>query len=101
MPCRRHRRSWASVVAILQVGLCQTLWSSEPVQAPSRASETYAELPGVRVWYSDSNGGGVPVVFIHAATGSSRMWEHQFPAFVAAGYRAIAYDRRGYGRSAI
>ena len=98
----RYTTHWivlASVVAILQ--LSQALSSSERLQAPSRVSEAYAELPGVRVWYRDSGGGGVPVVFIHAATGSSQVWEYQFPDFTRAGYRVVAYDRRGYGRSAI
>jgi len=63
--------------------------------------EAYADLPGVRLWYRDSGGGGVPVVFLHAATGSSRVWEHQEDAFVAAGYRFIAYDRRGFGRTVV
>jgi pimeloyl-ACP methyl ester carboxylesterase len=38
---------------------------------------------------------------MHAATGSSRVWENQIPAFTAAGFRFIAYDRRGWGRSVI
>lgn len=59
------------------------------------------DVPGVHLYYIDSGGAGQPVVFLHAATGSSRVWEHQVPAFVAAGYRVIAYDRRGFGRSAI
>jgi len=67
--------------------------------APERG--TYAELPGVRIWYKDTGGRGTPVVFLHAGTGSSRVWEHQIPAFTAAGYRFIAYDRRGWGRSVI
>jgi pimeloyl-ACP methyl ester carboxylesterase len=29
------------------------------------------------------------------------MWERQFAAFAAAGYRVIAYDRRGFGHSAV
>jgi len=37
---------------------------------------------------------------MHAATGSSRVWEYQIPAFTAAGYRVIAPDRRGFGRTA-
>jgi pimeloyl-ACP methyl ester carboxylesterase len=61
--------------------------------------EAYAELPGVRLFYIDTGGSGVPVVFMHAATGSSRVWEHQIPAFTKAGYRFIAFDRRGWGRS--
>jgi pimeloyl-ACP methyl ester carboxylesterase len=61
--------------------------------------EGYAQLPGVRIWYKDTGGAGVPVILMHAATGSSQVWEHQIPAFTAAGYRVIAYDRRGWGRS--
>ncbi|HYR43727.1 MAG TPA: alpha/beta hydrolase, partial [Terriglobia bacterium] len=75
---------------------------SAPVaaQAPQPAArEGYAQLPGVRIWYKDTGGSGIPVVFMHAATGSSRVWDHQIPAFTAAGYRFIAYDRRGWGRS--
>lgn|SRR3989441_3099571 len=45
----------------------------------------------------DSGGAGTPVVFLHAATGHSAMWEHQFPAFTAAGYRCIAFDRSAEG----
>jgi pimeloyl-ACP methyl ester carboxylesterase len=41
------------------------------------------------------------LVLLHAATGSSRVWEYQIPAFAAAGYRVIAFDRRGWGRTAI
>ena len=42
-------------------------------------------------------GSGTPVVLLHAATGHSAMWEHQFPAFAAAGYRCIAFDRAADG----
>jgi pimeloyl-ACP methyl ester carboxylesterase len=66
-------------------------------QGPAR--EAYADLPGVRLFYTDSGGNGVPVVFLHSNTGSSRNWEHQVPAFTAAGFRFIAVDRRGWGRS--
>jgi len=37
--------------------------------------------------------------FIHAYTGDADVWEHQIPVFTRAGYRFIAYDRRGYGRT--
>src|SRR5262249_29637663 len=42
---------------------------------------------------------GVPIVFLHSNTGSSANWEHQIPVFTSAGFRFIAYDRRGWGRS--
>jgi pimeloyl-ACP methyl ester carboxylesterase len=75
--------------------------SARASQNPAAARETHADLPGVRLWYHDTGGSGVPVVFLHAATGSSRVWEYQIPAFTARGYRVIAYDRRGFGRSVI
>jgi alpha-beta hydrolase superfamily lysophospholipase len=65
----------------------------------SQGRETYADLPGVRLWYKDTGGNGVPVVFLHSNTGSSQNWEYQIPPFTAAGFRLIGYDRRGWGRS--
>jgi len=97
-------KSWVgrvSVVAGVLVALCETSPASRSAQAPLPVREAYAALPGVRIWYADTGGRGVPVVFVHAATGSNRVWEHQLPAFTAAGYRVVAYDRRGFGRSVI
>ncbi len=64
-------------------------------------SEAYANVPGARLFYLDTGGSGVPVVFLHAATGSSQVWKYQIPAFTKAGYRVIAFDRRGWGRTQI
>jgi pimeloyl-ACP methyl ester carboxylesterase len=59
------------------------------------------ELPGKDIRYEDSGaeltGQGMPVVFLHAGSGSTRMWEHQVPAFTGMGYRFIAYDRSAEG----
>jgi len=63
--------------------------------------EGHAAFAGRRIWYRDSGGNGVPVVFLHAGTGSSLVWELQVPAFTAVGYRFIAYDRLGHGRSVL
>jgi pimeloyl-ACP methyl ester carboxylesterase len=78
-----------------------TLSAQTPVSAESVVREGYASVPGARIFYRDSGGNGVPLVLLHAATGSSRVWEYQIPAFAAAGYRVIAFDRRGWGRTAI
>ncbi len=69
-------------------------------QPPASAQEHYATVPGARLFYRDA-GSGVPVILLHAATGSSRVWDYQIPVFVAAGYRVIAFDRRGWGRTEI
>jgi len=55
-----------------------------------------AHLPGVDLWYSDTGGSGETVVLLHPLTGSGHVWEHQQPALARAGYRVIAYSRRGF-----
>ncbi len=44
-------------------------------------------------------GEGRPVILLHGWPLSSDMWDAQAMALAEAGYRAIAYDRRGFGRS--
>jgi pimeloyl-ACP methyl ester carboxylesterase len=70
---------------------------SIPAQAP--AKEGMAQLPGTRLGYWDTGGDGAPVVLLHPATGSALIWEYQQPVFARAGYRVIAYSRRGHHNS--
>ncbi|PWT85591.1 MAG: alpha/beta hydrolase [Acidobacteria bacterium] len=72
-----------------------------PLAAESAIHDAYATVPGARIFYRDSGGDGVPVILLHAATGSSRVWDNQFSVFAAAGYRVIAFDRRGWGRTVL
>ena len=44
-------------------------------------------------------GSGQPVILMHGWPLSSDSWDDQAMAIANAGYRAIAYDRRGFGRS--
>jgi len=67
--------------------------------ADNSLSGTYAELPGVKLWFTDTGGTGVPLVLLHANTGTSAVWASQVTSFSQAGYRVIAFDRRGWGRS--
>ena len=55
-------------------------------------------MPRTEVHYDDT-GRGRPVVLVHGWPLSLRMWEGQVNALDAAGYRCIAYDRRGFGDS--
>jgi len=52
----------------------------------------------VKLYYED-HGTGKPVVLVHGWPLSGRSWEAQVPALVAAGFRVITYDRRGFGSS--
>ena len=49
--------------------------------------------------YFEDHGSGPPVVLIHGYPLNGRSWERQERALLAAGYRAINYDRRGFGLS--
>jgi pimeloyl-ACP methyl ester carboxylesterase len=42
---------------------------------------------------------GLPVVLCHGFPELAYSWRHQLPALAAAGFRAIAPDQRGYGRT--
>jgi non-heme chloroperoxidase len=53
---------------------------------------------GTEIYYKDW-GSGQPVVFSHGWPLSSDAWEDQMFFLVARGYRCIAHDRRGHGRS--
>ena len=59
----------------------------------------HAALPGVKLWFVDSGGPGVPVVLLHPNTGTCAIWHEQIVGFSRAGYRVIAFDRRGWGDS--
>jgi non-heme chloroperoxidase len=49
--------------------------------------------------YYEDHGTGQPVVLIHGYPLDGHSWEKQSAALLAAGYRVITYDRRGFGRS--
>jgi pimeloyl-ACP methyl ester carboxylesterase len=58
----------------------------------------YAELGGVRLFYTEEGSGEVPVVLLHGWTGDSHDWSWQIPA-LARRHRVVAVDLRGHGRS--
>ncbi|RKP57639.1 alpha/beta fold hydrolase [Pararobbsia silviterrae] len=59
---------------------------------------TVTTKDGTRIFYKDW-GSGKPVVFSHGWPLSSDAWDPQLLFFVQKGYRVIAHDRRGHGRS--
>src|SRR3981081_4254386 len=83
------------VVAMLAVAA----FAQAAPAADEPASGRYAEVAGVKLWFADTGGTGVPIVLLHANTGTSAVWESQIASFARAGYRVIAFDRRGWGKS--
>ena len=70
-----------------------------PILEQMPAKEGMADLPGTRLGYWDTGGGGEPIVLLHPASGSALVWLYQQPVFAKAGYRVIAYSRRNYYNS--
>ena len=52
----------------------------------------------IEIHYED-HGTGEPVVLIHGYPLNGNSWERQERELLAAGYRCVSYDRRGFGRS--
>jgi non-heme chloroperoxidase len=61
-------------------------------------SGTIAIKDGTQIFYKDW-GTGQPIVFHHGWPLSSDDWDAQMLFFLSQGYRVIAHDRRGHGRS--
>ncbi|MEI9416644.1 alpha/beta fold hydrolase [Mesorhizobium sp. Cs1321R2N1] len=61
-------------------------------------SGTITTKDGTQIYYKDW-GTGQPIVFHHGWPLSSDDWDAQMLFFLSQGYRVIAHDRRGHGRS--
>ena len=59
---------------------------------------TITTQDGTQIYYKDW-GKGKPVVFSHGWPLSADAWEDQMEFLCARGFRFIAHDRRGHGRS--
>jgi pimeloyl-ACP methyl ester carboxylesterase len=63
-------------------------------------TERTIETNGVQLHTLEAGEDGAPVVVLaHGFPETSYSWRHQIPALAAAGYRVLAPDQRGYGRS--
>jgi non-heme chloroperoxidase len=63
----------------------------------TRAS-TVTVQDGTQIYFKDW-GTGKPIVFCHGWPLNADMWDGQMQFFASKGYRCIAHDRRGHGRS--
>ncbi|MFH0343795.1 MAG: alpha/beta fold hydrolase [Chromatiales bacterium] len=64
----------------------------------TRVSRYVEVKPGVRIYVEDT-GVGKPVVFVHGWPFDHRQFEYQFNELPKHGYRCIALDLRGFGKS--
>ena len=68
---------------------------------PTQTVGRHAEIGGSRIWFAEwgSKATGVPVLLLHGGFGNSNYFGRLIPTLVAHGYRVIAMDSRGHGRS--
>jgi non-heme chloroperoxidase len=69
-------------------------------ETPKESTEmpTITTKDGTSIFYKDW-GKGQPIVFSHGWPLSADAWDEQLLHFASSGYRTIAHDRRGHGRS--
>jgi pimeloyl-ACP methyl ester carboxylesterase len=91
--------SWLRIAAICGLAFAGLSFAPHGRAAQSSPAGRYAELAGVKLWFTDTGGVGTPIVLLHANTGTSESWQPQVTSFVREGYRVIAFDRRGWGKS--
>ena len=73
--------------------------AAEPSQGAKRmSSSTLTTKDGTQIYYKDW-GSGQPIVFHHGWPLSADDWDAQMMYFLSHGYRVVAHDRRGHGRS--
>ena len=72
--------------------------AAHPSGAARKQSGTITTRDGVEIFYKDW-GTGQPIVFSHGWPLSADDWDAQMLFFLDKGYRVIAHDRRGHGRS--
>ncbi|MBC9206997.1 alpha/beta hydrolase [Roseomonas aerophila] len=71
---------------------------SIPTGGKTMSSNTITTPDGTQIFYKDW-GTGQPIVFHHGWPLSADDWDAQMLFFLSKGYRVIAHDRRGHGRS--
>jgi non-heme chloroperoxidase len=86
-----------SAAALAQTTSAKAISFSTPTNG-KQIMNTITTKDGIEIFYKDW-GSGQPIVFHHGWPLSSDDWDAQMLYFVKRGYRVIAHDRRGHGRS--
>jgi non-heme chloroperoxidase len=88
----------AAAAAIPLAQSAEAKTKQSPKENSTMSSNTFTTKDGTQIFYKDW-GKGQPVVFHHGWPLSADDWDAQMLFFLDKGYRVIAHDRRGHGRS--
>ena len=89
----------SGTAAVAAIAIPAAASAAQPKQGETQmSSSTFTTKDGTQIYYKDW-GTGQPIVFHHGWPLSSDDWDAQMLFFLAQGYRVVAHDRRGHGRS--
>jgi pimeloyl-ACP methyl ester carboxylesterase len=95
--------STASFTALAAAPAGPEPWQTLPPlpSLPAGTVGRYAEIGGARIWFAEwgPKSSKVPVLLLHGGFANSNYFGLLIPVLVAHGYRVIAMDSRGHGRS--
>ncbi|GEC53396.1 non-heme chloroperoxidase [Bradyrhizobium japonicum] len=102
----RRKLLTASIMSAMSLTIRSTSAVGKETKAPTGTGETTPPVTsimtrdGVHIFYKDwGPKSAQPIVFHHGWPLSSDDWDAQMLFFLSRGYRVIAHDRRGHGRS--
>ena len=101
-PSPNRREALLTVTAVSAVALLPSAVAAQtqPDFKGSREMSNITSSDGTEVFFKDCGPKDAqPIVFHHGWPLSSDDWDNQMLFFVSRGYRVIAHDRRGHGRS--
>ena len=93
----------AASAAAASISRAPEPWQTLPPlpSLPAGTVGRHAEIAGARIWFAEwgPKSAGVPVLLLHGGFGNSNYYGRLIPVLAAHGYRVIAMDSRGHGRS--
>ncbi len=97
MPRTLSRRDlfWAAGALAIGAAAARTSWADAALPA---VTHRMVETNGIRLHVAEQ-GEGPLVILCHGFPECWYSWRHQLPALAKAGFRAVAFDLRGYGQS--
>ena len=104
-PLTRRGVLLSGAAAVASIGLPATFTTAAHAASRSTTGETdmatVTTKDGVEIFYKDwGPKDAQPIMFHHGWPLSSDDWDAQMLFFLSKGYRVVAHDRRGHGRSA-